>query len=243
MSATSTWAWRTGTGAQARVCVRVRVCVRMRVCVCACACTCAWACACVCVCVCVYACVRVRVRVCVHASFIRCVYFGAIGSRGNRGRLAVLHTIMGKPMGAICNEMKESHSPFHVGDVKYHLGLVRAPYVCVCVYARRMYMCVCVCAHAILCSLLLCCLLCGSRLSSPHALSFCWLAAPPPSSPGLFCAQHSKASLRTIAAAASAWIWRISPLTGFTRFKASTCTCVQTQGTCAAHTPQQLPCV
>ncbi|EGD82902.1 hypothetical protein PTSG_03534 [Salpingoeca rosetta] len=41
----------------------------------------------------------------------------------HRGRLAVLHTIMGKAMGAICCEMKERHSPFHVGDVKYHLGL------------------------------------------------------------------------------------------------------------------------
>ncbi|EGD80392.1 hypothetical protein PTSG_10647 [Salpingoeca rosetta] len=33
---------------------------------------------------------------------------------------------MGKAMGAICCEMKERHSPFHVGDVKYHLGLLRS---------------------------------------------------------------------------------------------------------------------
>lgn len=41
----------------------------------------------------------------------------------HRGRLNVLSNLLGKPMGQICVEMKENPSDFHVGDVKYHLGV------------------------------------------------------------------------------------------------------------------------
>lgn len=41
----------------------------------------------------------------------------------HRGRLNVLSNLLGKPMGLICAEMRENISEFHVGDVKYHLGI------------------------------------------------------------------------------------------------------------------------
>uniref|UniRef100_A0A061RGW0 2-oxoglutarate dehydrogenase E1 component n=1 Tax=Tetraselmis sp. GSL018 TaxID=582737 RepID=A0A061RGW0_9CHLO len=40
----------------------------------------------------------------------------------HRGRLNILHNIMGKPLGMICAEMEGSQSNFSVGDVKYHMG-------------------------------------------------------------------------------------------------------------------------
>jgi len=40
----------------------------------------------------------------------------------HRGRLNVLHNVLGKPMGMICSEMDGAFSDVHVGDVKYHLG-------------------------------------------------------------------------------------------------------------------------
>eukprot|EP00873_Tetraselmis_striata_P040829 jgi/Tetstr1/461093/TSEL_006236.t1 len=40
----------------------------------------------------------------------------------HRGRLNVLHNVLGKPLGKICAEMEGSQSSFSVGDVKYHLG-------------------------------------------------------------------------------------------------------------------------
>lgn len=40
----------------------------------------------------------------------------------HRGRLNVLHNLLGKPLGALCSEMEGHQSEFHVGDVKYHLG-------------------------------------------------------------------------------------------------------------------------
>eukprot|EP00049_Salpingoeca_infusionum_P001127 m.45424 g.45424 ORF g.45424 m.45424 type:complete len:1130 (-) comp10879_c1_seq2:213-3602(-) len=40
----------------------------------------------------------------------------------HRGRLAVLHTLMGQSFGQICLELNNQQSQFHVGDVKYHLG-------------------------------------------------------------------------------------------------------------------------
>ena len=41
----------------------------------------------------------------------------------HRGRLNVLHNLLGKPLGAVCSEMEGQQSPFKVGDVKYHLGM------------------------------------------------------------------------------------------------------------------------
>lgn len=41
----------------------------------------------------------------------------------HRGRLNVLHNLLGKPLGAVCAEMEGQQSPFRVGDVKYHLGM------------------------------------------------------------------------------------------------------------------------
>eukprot|EP00056_Hartaetosiga_gracilis_P008673 m.124846 g.124846 ORF g.124846 m.124846 type:complete len:1100 (+) comp12965_c0_seq4:167-3466(+) len=41
----------------------------------------------------------------------------------HRGRLSLLHTIMGKSMGAIGCEMLQQQSDFHIGDVIYHQGL------------------------------------------------------------------------------------------------------------------------
>ena len=40
----------------------------------------------------------------------------------HRGRLNVLCTLLGKPAGALFQEMDNAQSRFHVGDVKYHLG-------------------------------------------------------------------------------------------------------------------------
>ena len=41
----------------------------------------------------------------------------------HRGRLNILNSVFGKPLGAICTEMKsEGRSTFNVGDVRYHLG-------------------------------------------------------------------------------------------------------------------------
>lgn len=40
----------------------------------------------------------------------------------HRGRLNVLHNVLGKPLGMICAEMEGTQSSFSVGDVKYHLG-------------------------------------------------------------------------------------------------------------------------
>lgn len=40
----------------------------------------------------------------------------------HRGRLNVLHNLLGKPFGEVCAEMEGQHSNFRVGDVKYHLG-------------------------------------------------------------------------------------------------------------------------
>lgn len=40
----------------------------------------------------------------------------------HRGRLNVLHNLLGKPFGEVCAEMEGRQSSFRVGDVKYHLG-------------------------------------------------------------------------------------------------------------------------
>ena len=40
----------------------------------------------------------------------------------HRGRLNVLHQLVGKDLGQICSEMEGQSSEVHVGDVKYHLG-------------------------------------------------------------------------------------------------------------------------
>lgn len=40
----------------------------------------------------------------------------------HRGRLNVLHNLLGKPFGEVCAEMEGHQSSFRVGDVKYHLG-------------------------------------------------------------------------------------------------------------------------
>eukprot|EP00963_Diacronema_lutheri_P007018 scaffold625_cov324-Pavlova_lutheri.AAC.52 len=40
----------------------------------------------------------------------------------HRGRLNVMHSLLGKQLGSICLEMNGEQSDFHVGDVKYHLG-------------------------------------------------------------------------------------------------------------------------
>ena len=40
----------------------------------------------------------------------------------HRGRLNVMHGLLGKQLGSICLEMNGEQSDFHVGDVKYHLG-------------------------------------------------------------------------------------------------------------------------
>ncbi|CAE7804920.1 KGD1 [Symbiodinium sp. CCMP2592] len=42
----------------------------------------------------------------------------------HRGRLNILANILGKELSQICCEMREDHSDFHVGDVKYHTGYV-----------------------------------------------------------------------------------------------------------------------
>eukprot|EP00803_Ostreobium_quekettii_P007935 evm.model.scf_3304.2 EVM.evm.TU.scf_3304.2 scf_3304:5531-14070(-) len=41
----------------------------------------------------------------------------------HRGRLNILCNILGKRFGEICSEMEGQQSDFHVGDVKYHLGV------------------------------------------------------------------------------------------------------------------------
>ena len=41
----------------------------------------------------------------------------------HRGRLNMLRNVLGKPLGEICIEMEGRQSEFHVGDVKYHLGM------------------------------------------------------------------------------------------------------------------------
>ena len=43
----------------------------------------------------------------------------------HRGRLALLHTILGKPFGLVCTEMDGQQSEVAVGDVKYHSGEAR----------------------------------------------------------------------------------------------------------------------
>lgn len=40
----------------------------------------------------------------------------------HRGRLSLLVSLLGKPLGALCSEMEGKQSDFRVGDVKYHLG-------------------------------------------------------------------------------------------------------------------------
>ena len=40
----------------------------------------------------------------------------------HRGRLNVLHQLVGKDLGQICSEMEGQSSEVNVGDVKYHLG-------------------------------------------------------------------------------------------------------------------------
>lgn len=40
----------------------------------------------------------------------------------HRGRLNVFCNLLGKPFGALCNELTDSRSDFEVGDVLYHLG-------------------------------------------------------------------------------------------------------------------------
>jgi 2-oxoglutarate dehydrogenase complex dehydrogenase (E1) component-like enzyme len=48
----------------------------------------------------------------------------------HRGRLNVLHNLLGKPLGAVCTEMEGHQSPLRVGDVKYHLGMTVEKELC-----------------------------------------------------------------------------------------------------------------
>ena len=44
------------------------------------------------------------------------------GAAGCRGRLSVIHGLLGAPPGSLFAQMDNSQNDFFVGDVKYHLG-------------------------------------------------------------------------------------------------------------------------
>ena len=53
-----------------------------------------------------------------------CQHCSAIsgGCGCGRGRLSVIHGLLGAPPGSLFAQMENSQNKHHVGDVKYHLG-------------------------------------------------------------------------------------------------------------------------
>lgn len=151
-----------------------------------------------------------------------------LSSLNTRGRLAVLHTIMGKAMGAICCEMKERHSPFHVGDVKYHLGLVRSflsfKFPLSRNYKRPAFFLKWMNKIKTKKELLY------DELQSPKVYMFANQAATYLPVAPLQCSRTSKAFLHTTAATGSVSTWQIFLLIDYMKSNQSTSTSVLTQG-------------
>ena len=54
----------------------------------------------------------------------------ACAAQAHRGRLNILVNLLQKPPGTVFSEMDGRNSEFHVGDVKYHLGVADQRYAC-----------------------------------------------------------------------------------------------------------------